>query len=57
MTGAPPPLNLAAMANAWNDPVAFAAQLASYYRQLEEAGLRVSADDITTANRSPRATA
>lgn len=50
---APPPLNLAAMADAWNDPIAFAAQLASYYQQLEGAGYRTQADDVTTARHTP----
>lgn len=41
------PLNLAAMADAWNDPIAFAAQLASYYQQLERSGYRIPAPDRT----------
>jgi hypothetical protein len=46
---APPPLNLAEMADAWNNPTAFAAQLATYYRQLERDGYRVPTPDRTTA--------
>lgn len=45
---APPPLNLAEMADAWNDPIAFAAQLATYYKQLEIEGYRLPTPDRTT---------
>lgn len=45
---APPPLNLAEMANAWSDPIAFAAQLQTYYSQLEREGYRLPTPDITT---------
>lgn len=35
---APAPLNLTAMASAWDDPVAFARELNRYYSQLAESG-------------------
>lgn len=47
---APPPLNLAAMADAWNDPLAFAAQLNAYYAQLEQEGYSFQ-DDVTSPRR------
>lgn len=45
---APAPLNLAEMADAWSDPIAFAAQLQTYYSQLEREGYRIPTPDITT---------
>jgi len=51
---APPPVNLHAMADAWNDPIAFAAQLNAYYRQLEQCGYRIPDSDITTTNERER---
>ena len=49
---APPPLNLAAMADAWNNPIAFAAQLQTYYAQLEREGYRLPTPDITTERKT-----
>ena len=45
---APPPLNLAEMADAWNNPIAFEAQIATYYSQLEREGYRLPTPDRTT---------
>lgn len=50
---APPPLNLAEMADAWSDPIAFAAQLQTYYSQLEREGYRLPTPDITSAAKVP----
>lgn len=52
-TKIPAPLNLAAMADAWEDPVAFAAQIATYYAQLEREGFRSPTPDITN-ERNPQ---
>lgn len=46
---APKPLNMRAMSQAWDDPVAFARELARYYQHLEASGHRVPAHDYTTA--------
>lgn len=45
---APKPANFRALADAWDSPIAFAAELAKYYAQLEDSGLRLPAPDITT---------
>lgn len=37
---APAPLNMSAMASAWDNPIAFARELSNYYSQLEETGHR-----------------
>lgn len=47
----PKPLNMRAMADAWNNPAAFATELARYYRQLEASGHRLPAHDYTTPRR------
>jgi len=44
---APAPLNMKAMASAWDDPIAFARELANYYSQLEASGHRLPAHDDT----------
>lgn len=54
---APKPANFQALADAWDDTDAFAAELLKYYAELEASGHRVPADDVTTANRSPGAAA
>lgn len=46
---APAPLNLHAMADAWDSPAAFAAQLALYYRQLRESEHIIQDIDWTTS--------
>lgn len=48
---APKPINLQAMADAWDDPIAFAAQLATYYKQLELVGYRLPETDITATRK------
>lgn len=48
---APKPLNMRAMANAWDDPVKFAAELHRYYQQLEASGHRLPQHDWTTNER------
>ncbi|MCK2022764.1 hypothetical protein KZC52_07505 [Microbacterium sp. kSW2-24] len=45
---APKPLNLRAMSNAWDNPIAFASELSLYYSQLEASGHRQPARDWTT---------
>lgn len=45
---APAPLNMRAMADAWDDPVAFASELHRYYSQLEASGHRLPAHDWTS---------
>lgn len=47
MTGAPAPLNLTAMADAWDNPIAFAAALNAYYAQLSDQGYDAPPPDIT----------
>jgi hypothetical protein len=37
------------MANAWDDPIAFARELHDYYAQLEASGHRVPVHDITAS--------
>lgn len=44
---APKPANFQAMADAWDDPVAFASELHRYYEQLEASGHRATAVDRT----------
>lgn len=44
---APAPLNMTAMASAWDDPIAFARELANYYKQLEASGHRPRPHDWT----------
>lgn len=44
---APKPLNMRAMSNAWDDPIAFARELSRYYTQLEASGHRQPAHDWT----------
>ena len=44
---APKPINMQAMAEAWEDPVAFARELHKYYTQLEASGHRLPAHDWT----------
>ena len=46
---APKPLNMRAMSEAWNDPIAFARELHRYYSQLEASGHRLPAHDWTQA--------
>ncbi|WP_186307495.1 hypothetical protein [Microbacterium sp. 1.5R] len=53
MKPAPPPLNLASMADAWDNPDAFCAALNSYYVQLREQGYDVPPPDITN-ERTPQ---
>ncbi|KJL18492.1 hypothetical protein RN51_03326 [Microbacterium oxydans] len=43
----PAPLNLTAMASAWDAPIAFARELANYYAQLEASGHRLPTHDWT----------
>lgn len=50
---APPPLNLTALAAAWDNPIAFAAQLNAYYAQLEQQGYSFQ-DDVTSPRRGAR---
>ena len=44
---APAPLNMTAMSAAWDDPIAFARELANYYAQLEASGHRLPTHDWT----------
>lgn len=44
---APAPLNMTAMANAWDNPAAFARELNNYYSQLEASGHRLPTHDWT----------
>jgi hypothetical protein len=44
---APKPENFDALARAWNDPTAYAAELARYYDQLREAGHTPTPRDIS----------
>lgn len=53
MTGAPAPLNLTAMADTWDNPIAVAAQLNAYYAQLEREGYSFQ-DDVTSPRRGAR---
>ncbi|MGM1017331.1 MAG: hypothetical protein ACQEW8_07330 [Actinomycetota bacterium] len=46
---APKPPNFSALANAWDNPAAFATELAKYYQHLEASGHRLPAPTITTA--------
>lgn len=46
---APKPLNMRAMSEAWDDPIAFARELHRYYSQLEASGHRLPAHDWTQA--------
>lgn len=39
----PKPVNFRAMADAWDDPIRYAAELARYYQQLEQDGHRARA--------------
>lgn len=48
---APKPPNFQALTDAWNSPIAFAAELAQYYSHLEASGHRLPAPDITTERR------
>ncbi|MGM1018000.1 MAG: hypothetical protein ACQEW8_10730 [Actinomycetota bacterium] len=43
-----------AMADAWNNPAAFATELARYYRQLEDSGHRLPTYDYTSPRKEPR---
>lgn len=45
----PAPLNMRAMSNAWDDPVAFARELHRYHRQLQASGHRLPAHDWTAS--------
>ncbi|MBT2497134.1 hypothetical protein J7E45_16095 [Microbacterium sp. ISL-59] len=54
---APKPSNFQALADAWDNPDTFAAELLKYYSDLEASGHRIPADDITTACRTPGAAA
>jgi len=45
-TPAPKPVNLRAMSDAWDNPVAFAKELAQYYQQLELSGYRAPTRNI-----------
>lgn len=45
---APKPLNLRAMSNAWDNPIAFASELSRCYAQLEASGHRQLTRDWTT---------
>ncbi|WP_171821934.1 hypothetical protein [Microbacterium sp. CGR1] len=45
---APRPANFAALADAWDSPIAFATELSRYYAQLAESGHILPAPDITT---------
>lgn len=44
---APKPLNFKAMADAWDNPIAFARELNRYYAQLAESGARQEPHDWT----------
>lgn len=46
---APKPLNFRALADSWDNPMAFATELARYYQHLEASGHRVPAHDYTQA--------
>jgi hypothetical protein len=52
---APKPLNMRAMSQAWDDPVAFARELHHYYSQLEASGHRLPAHDWTNTESAARA--
>ena len=45
MGSAPRPLNFRALADAWDDPVAFARELHKYYAQLQASGHRLPHHD------------
>lgn len=45
---APKPANFRALVEAWNSPIAFEAQIATYLAQLEREGYRIPTPDITT---------
>ena len=47
MTAAPKPENFDALSRTWNDPNAYAAELAAYYEQLVAVGLAPHPRDIT----------
>ena len=47
MTSAPPPLNFAAIADAWDNPAAYAAAINTYYAQLRQQGYAIPGPDIT----------
>lgn len=49
---APKPANFRALVEAWNSPIAFEAQIATYYSQLERDGYRLPTPDITTHGRT-----
>ncbi|MDE0545442.1 hypothetical protein [Microbacterium sp. C7(2022)] len=44
---APKPANFDAMSRAWNDPTAYAAELARYYAQLTDTGHAPHPRDLT----------
>lgn len=44
---APKPLNFRALADSWDNPMAFATELAKYYQHLEASGHRLPAHDYT----------
>lgn len=46
---APKPVNMRAMSDAWDDPIAFARELHNYYSQLEASGHRLPAHDWTAS--------
>ncbi|KJL35466.1 hypothetical protein [Microbacterium azadirachtae] len=46
-TPAPKPINFHAMANAWDDPIAFARELNAYYSQLAAVGALQEPHDWT----------
>lgn len=46
---APKPPNFQALANSWDNPMAFATELARYYQHLDASGHRVPAHDYTQA--------
>lgn len=50
---APKPANFRALVEAWNSPIAFEAQIATYYAQLEREGYRLPTPDITSAAQVP----
>lgn len=47
---APKPRNFQAMADAWDNPTAYAAELHRYYEQLEQDGIGTRAPELVKEN-------